>query len=126
MLLPLVLTTVTFLGADPKASEDLPAPRAVPAAEQPIFAPSFYRRSHYAVWQVTSPDLQGVWKPRVDFIPGRGFYYMYNGHPFYWDVTHQIEYNPPGIAGTPYRSYGPRLYILPAVIEVKPAPKSED
>ena len=120
MLIPFVLSTLTLL-ADPKAPETLPAPRAV---EQPVVITSFYRRSHYDVWYLTAPNFQGVWQPRIDHVPGQGYYVMYNGAPFFYAPNHQTWYRG-NISGTPYRSFGPTLYIVPEVVEVKPAKPAE-
>ena len=121
MLIPFVLSTLTLL-ADPKAPETLPAPRVV---EQPVVITSFYRRSHYDIWQVTAPNFQGVWVPRIDHLPGQGYWVMYNGAPFWYAPNHQTWYRG-NISGTPYSSFGPRMYIVPVIVETKPAKPEKD
>lgn len=123
MALPLLYTalTATLLSADPPApapAEVLPAPRPV-IVEAPF--PGYYRRSAYDVWQVNSMSQHDMmWYPRVDYVPGVGYYYVYNGKPYLYSSIYQ-RWVSPTIQGTPYRS--PEM--PPIIIqeeEVLPAP----
>jgi hypothetical protein len=124
MSLPLLYTalTATLLSADPPkpapAVEELPAPR--PVIVQTPF-PGYYRRSAYDVWQNYSIARDMTWQTRVDFVPGLGYYYVYNGKPYYYAPIHQ-DWVTPTVQGTPYRSPEPTPVIIIQEEEVLPAP----
>ena len=102
------------VAADPPPEEVLPPPRpALPPAlpPGPMLPPPvpvelmlFPRQSHYAVWQYSSPDLTGRWRPRV-IATAHGAYYYYNGAPFPWYTTHPGEYRP--LIANPATFYDP-------------------
>lgn len=121
MSLPLIYTalTATVFAADPPpAGEQLPPPRAVQVEPMPF--PGYYRRSAYDVWQAYSVARDQTWQPRVDWKPGIGYYYVYNGKPYLYAPLYQRWYSP-SVQGVPYRSYPE----MPPVIieEVLPAPQ---
>jgi hypothetical protein len=75
---------------------DEPLPRRVPAPviyPPPYAPPVYYRRSAYEVWQYYGVDRQGQFRPRVIYSPS-GAYYLYNGAPFPWTSTRQLEFMP--------------------------------
>jgi hypothetical protein len=70
--------------------ELLPQPAVEPPA--PALAnPVYLRTSRYDVWQYYAVDRQGMFRPRVIYAP-YGAYYLYNGQPFPWTETHQLEF----------------------------------
>jgi hypothetical protein len=94
----LFLTTVIFLvGVRVLADETLPAPRPVPAPiiYPPAFSPRpYYRKSAYEVWQYYGVDRQGRFVPRVVRSPYGDYFYLYNGVPYTWTTSHQLDFMP--------------------------------
>jgi hypothetical protein len=105
LLVGVVLSFSTTAGAAEPPASDLPRPRELPALTvlpaAPVM-PSFYRPSHYEVWQYYDVGQQGRWVPRVVYAP-HGAYYLSNGAPYPW-ATNYPRYWQPAIMGTPYRS----------------------
>lgn len=106
------LTAVLLLGgvlcAEPPAPELLPPPReseALPAS-LPVPAGSF-RVNRWDVWRYYDVDRRGNFRPVVVYSP-YGSYYLYNGAPYPWTMTHQLEFAP-RVMDTPYRSYMPYI-----------------
>ena len=90
----LAAVVVILLSGVAFADDPLPAPRALPD-NAPVYFPTMpiYRRSAYDVWQFYGVDRQGRFRPRVIYSPS-GAYYLYNGVPFPWTITHPIEFMP--------------------------------
>jgi hypothetical protein len=81
---------------DDKQPEQLPAPRnAAPEIILPPPGPNpmYMRRSAYDVWQHYAVDRYGYFRPRVILAP-YGAYYLYNGEPYPWVSTHQLDFMP--------------------------------
>jgi hypothetical protein len=117
-----VLTVAAF-GAEAPMPDALPAPRVF---VEPAPVPVYYRRSHYAVWQAYSPNRAGAWVPRIDYVPGDGYYYVRDGKPADWAQLYPQWYRP-YVQGTPYRLPPPVVYYLLPEPPAKPEPdKKED
>jgi hypothetical protein len=91
--------------ADPPPVDALPAPRAMPGEmvmppDGVAPSPMYLRASRYDVWQYYGVARNGMWRARVIYGPS-GAYYLYNGQPFPWTATHQLEFNPV-LYDTPY------------------------
>jgi hypothetical protein len=82
---------------DQPAGDPLPPPREVapepPHPVTPIPIPAYARTSRYEVWQYYGVDRQGRFRPRVIYSP-YGPYYLYNGAPYPFAATHQLEFMP--------------------------------
>jgi hypothetical protein len=92
----MVMVVVGILwAAAPAAAADspepLPPPRVLPqaTAEPPVVT----RCNPYDVWQFYGVDRQGFFRPVVVYSP-YGPYYRYNGEPFPWAPTHQLDFMP--------------------------------
>jgi hypothetical protein len=89
--------------AEPAARPELlPSPRPVAPAVvcPPPAVPAFYRTSQYDVWQYYGVDRQGGFRLRVIYAPA-GAYYLYNGAPYPWTITHQREVVPYVVGSAP-------------------------
>ncbi len=122
-ILSTTLAATALLAADPP--EILPAPRQAPVQPPPYVG--YYRPSRDR-WQYYRPDYQGIPRPLVSFDAGYGYYYLYNGKPYYYAPLYQAGYRP-SIAGTPYRSFPtlPPAYIIneTRLVPQQPAPAQE-
>lgn len=125
MSLPLLYTALSaaMISADPPAlapgADELPPPRNV--LVEPAF-PGYYRRSAYDRWQLYSVAQNDMgWRPRVAYDPGFGYYYVYNGKPYFYAPIYQRWYSP-SIMGTPYRSFEPMPPVIIIEEELLPAP----
>lgn len=67
--------------------------RALPLPAEKVILPPCYRTSRYDVWQYYGVDRYGYFRPRVIATP-YGAYYLYNGCPFPWVTTHELEIMP--------------------------------
>jgi len=99
------------------APESLPPPRvlAQPGAEPPPAYPPpvIVRRNPYEVWQFYGVDRRGFFRPLVVYSP-YGPYYRYNGEPYPWAATHQLDFMPyivdaPEGLGPPPRQAAPHV-----------------
>lgn len=61
----------------------------------PAVPTGFYRVSAYEVWQNLAVDRSGYFRPRVMYTP-YGAYYRYNGQPYFWTTTKQLNFIPYG------------------------------
>jgi hypothetical protein len=91
-LLPIARTR----GEEPAARQESPAKPEpvlrVPAAAEPVPCPC-YRRSRYDIWQNYGVDRSGYFRLRVNYNSG-GSYYLFDGRPFPWVTTHELEIMP--------------------------------
>jgi hypothetical protein len=83
--------------AEPAPAEPLPVPRkvlpeAIPLTPEFAF-PAYPRASRYDVWQFYGVDRYGNFRPRVVYSP-YGSYYLYNGAPYPWAPTRQMDFMP--------------------------------
>ncbi len=53
----------------------------------------YERINRYDVWQYMGVDRMGRWRPRVIHSPV-GAYYLYNGAPYPFTVTHTLDFMP--------------------------------
>jgi len=98
----LCLAMSAWLG--PVQAEDLerlPPPRQ---AQMEVVAPlpGYHRVSSYAVWQYYAVDRFNQWRPRVVLSPYGGFYYLYDGSPYYFAPNQSYNVTTT-MTGTPYR-----------------------
>lgn len=82
-----------LLGGVTVAAEPLPRPAAPEIYLATPAYPVYYRRSAYDVWQYYGVDRQGGFRPRVVYSP-YGPYYLSNGAPYPWTITHQRDFMP--------------------------------
>ncbi len=93
--------------AQPPAGEMLPPPRAVP--QPPVMAPPvpvemmlFPRHNRYEVWQYSSIDRAGRWRPLVNYT-AEGAWYRYDGAPYPWMTTHPETFRPLAVEPANFR-----------------------
>ena len=70
--------------------------REAPEIMIPDTAPlyrAFLQTSRYDVWQYYGVDRYGRFRARVIYSP-YGSYYLYNGEPYPWTTTHQLDFMP--------------------------------
>lgn len=96
--LGLLLGTAVSQAADPPGQERLPEPRRLqpPVQELPPrwqITTDYPRQNPYDVWKYYGVDRRGMFRPVVVYSP-YGSYYRYNGQPFPWAETHQLEWMP--------------------------------
>jgi hypothetical protein len=53
-----------------------------------------HRKSHYAVWEYYAVSRDGHFRPRVVYSGNSNAYYLYNGEPYPWMSTHQLDIMP--------------------------------
>jgi hypothetical protein len=53
----------------------------------------FMRLNRYEVWQYYAVDRFGRFRPKVNYSV-YGSYYLYNGEPYPWTATHQLDFMP--------------------------------
>jgi hypothetical protein len=73
-----------------EASPELIEPEPMPPMPPMLFPP---RRSSYAVWDFYGVGRDGHFRPLVIYSP-YGAYYLYNGEPYPWVITHQTDFMP--------------------------------
>jgi hypothetical protein len=77
--------------------ERLSSPREVPSeiviSEEPYFFQPPTRINRYEVWQFYEVGRYGRFRPRVIYSP-YGSFYLYDGQPYPWVSTHQLDFMP--------------------------------
>ena len=98
-LFPTMLVLGSVVQAADGPDEQLLPPPA--KAREPIVMPGNFvpfppsgRRSRYDVWQYYAVDRTGHFRPLVVYPPYGLAYYLENGQPFPWAITHSLEWMP--------------------------------
>lgn len=76
------------------SAEQLPFPQSEPVPpDEPYWFRPPTRINRYDVWQFYEVDRYGQFRPRVIYSP-YGSFYLYDGRPFPWISTHQLNITP--------------------------------